>query len=205
MLKISRNFSFENANDHSCHHTTNELRKFLAGWYRDRSINQDVTKRQIHQLLCNFFSSWPHNLYIMIGPLFLSFWNTGWLECPILGGLSSISWYPSLHVQLFMDQQCHKSMPGWSLPAGQHWWWQRSTGGGSTMARPGAAAPAARQWDMNTRYQHPSFVQGTVAAHLKSRWCRTWCQDAHWDGNAGASPDSLAAEQIRYPIGYPIG
>ncbi len=44
----------------------------------------------------------------MIASLLLTFWNTGWLECPISGSLSSISWYPSLHVQLSMDEQCHK-------------------------------------------------------------------------------------------------
>ncbi len=47
----------------------------------------------------------------MIPPLLLTFWNEGWLEFPFFGGFFSISWWPSLHVHEFKDQQCHKFMP----------------------------------------------------------------------------------------------
>ncbi len=37
------------------------------------------------------------------------------------------------------------------------------------------------------------------------RWCRSRCQNADRDGNAGTRLDALAADQTKYPIGYPIG
>ncbi len=52
-------------------------------------------------------------LYTMIPALLLTFWNTGWLEFPFFGFFFSISWWPTLHVHKFKDQQleCHKFMP----------------------------------------------------------------------------------------------
>ncbi len=68
--------------------------------------------------------------------------------------------------------------------------------------------PNLLRGDINTCYRRPSFVQSTVAAQLNPQLmhcCRACCQNADQDSKAGTHLDTLAADQIRFQNGYPIG
>jgi hypothetical protein len=87
--------------------------------------------------------------------------------------------HPPAHNPSFVLQAC--SWATQVLDAGSR------AGSPALPARQGAAAPADRQLDMNTRYQRPSFVQSTVAAHPKQQMmqdlvpeCRLGWQEPAW-------------------------
>jgi hypothetical protein len=81
-------------------HTKTELWNLFAGWYHDRSINQGRCHSEVNSSTpSKYFPSSLHGYttyMIVIAPLLLTCWNTGWLEFPIFGrkfgGFSLMSW-----------------------------------------------------------------------------------------------------------------
>ncbi len=210
MLKISRSFSFENGMI-----IVVIVPQLSWGIYKLNGFMTDHSIKMLHWgKFINSFEIFSlrtqplhYNCTVITGLLKHRITAMSYLWRLTLNIMISIFACTAIHGSAISQTHAWSTW-SWQLPAAQNWWLPRRSGGGSIVALSGAATQAAQQWDINTRYGRPSFVQSTVAAHLKPQMvqdlvpeCKLGWQCRNPPGCPGSRSDQISNWMSNCPVG----